>query len=814
MSQSRSRIAPTLHIVLILHGEQEGEQTRQTARTHLLHSLSDLLMRLGGAQNLQAVSILLEPGTIILEDVAALRPELVLALAANTVLQRFRVNPWYAQPEPLLAGGEALARDLMLARYDAERHGLALAHEVTLPQSAQFPAQLPQILAGFRIEAALLPPGSQGLGLPFRWQAPDSSSILVLSQEETGDAAVAIKKQREAQPDGPFLWRLSTSELLPSLDALEEELALPSQYSSLEAYVEAVRSSFPDELRPVLAGSLNAAHKADASYAAVRVPFKQEVARLRDRLLWLVEPLLALALSHSTLPFPENEHALLQQCWRWLLQNQTQAVATGAVSDDAQFDAVRRNHHVAEYADWILERALTALPGAALKGEKPTDAAEAYIVVWNGQGQRISQLVTLALDLPTGRYPAVLFAPNGDEVTFTWNRAHNEISFLALAPSIGYSTYTLALARQDHKDGKKTQTEHGKKINTATSSFNVERSTLDWKTQQYTIEDFLRYDDGGDAGDVMAYQQPKPDVIVPGSIVGNSLVDRYPWGERLDFHHRLRIAPRLQDGKSRARGVKALDIRTTAILYHEQPGVHLHIEFDNTAQDHRLRAYLRTGLAPKTLYVDDVYGLRKIPLKADAMPSTMLVPSTLALYDKERGFTLNSRVPIQVEPILEDAQVTLAITLLRAVGWVAHETGQKTDSAQAKANHALDFWVQMLPAEEQPDVLYENALAYRAPLLVKQYAQPLEYKQYSYLQVQHAQLVALKPAPRLPGLIARLLNPTDEEQQVIMTHGGLVRQAQILNFAEEPIAGCPVVSNRVLLTLKPHEVATVWLDVF
>ncbi|MCA9913858.1 MAG: hypothetical protein KC496_10940, partial [Anaerolineae bacterium] len=609
MSQSRSRIAPKLHVILHLQGEREGAQTIQTARTQLLHRLSDLLARLGATQNLHGVSILLGPGTILLEDVAALRPELVLAVAANVVIQRFRVNPWYAQPEPTLAGGESLVRDLALARLDTEAQRLALSHVVTLPQVVQFPAQLPQILAGFRLQAALLPPGSQSLGMPFRWESPDGSSVLVLSQEQEANPEEAIENQRGAQPDGPFLWMLSTIDDIPATEFLEEDLALPVQYSNLEAYVEAVRSSFPDELRPLLQGALNTRMAQDGAYAAVRVAFKQELTRLRDVLLHLAEPLLALALTHSKLPYPQNEQALLQQSWRWLLQNQTKAIFSGAVTDSAQADAEQRNRHIAEYADLLLEKALTVLPGKLIR-EHSSDSTETYLTVWNGLGQRVTQEVHIPIQLPAQRYPGALLAPNKDEVPFTWNSSTQTLSFLAIAPSVGYSTYTLKLTREQKTNILFNPPRPGHFISRENESLSLESGVLSWIVDQHTMANLLRYEDGGDAGDVWQYQKPKPDVLVPGSVVGKIEVESSPWVERLHFQHRLRIAPRLQDGKSRNRGVRVLDIQTTAALYHDHSGLHLHIEFENTAQDHRLRAYLRTGISPKALYTDDLYGLR------------------------------------------------------------------------------------------------------------------------------------------------------------------------------------------------------------
>ncbi len=813
MSQSRSRIAPKLHVILFLHGEREGAQTIQTARTQLLHRLSDLLARLGATQNLHGVSILLGPGTILLEDVADLRPELVLAVAANAVIQRFRVNPWYAQPEPTLAGGEALVRDLALARADTEAHRLSLSQVVTLPQVVQFPAQLPQILAGFRIPAVLLPPGSQSLGLPFRWEAPDGSSVLVLSQEQEADPADAVENQRHAQPDGPFLWMLSTIEDIPPTELLEEDLALPVQYSNLEAYVESVRSSFPDELRPLLQGALSTRLAQDGAYAAVRVSFKQELTRLKDMLLHLAEPLLALALSHSTLPYPENEQALLQQSWRWLLQNQTKAIVSGAVTDPAQADAEQRNRHIAEYADLLLNRALAVLPGSTIRSGTLPDSAETYLTIWNGLGQRVTQEVHLRVNLPDQRYPAALLAPNKDDVAFTWNSSTQTISFLAVVPSVGYSTYTLKLTRTQDIETLFNPPKPGHFISRDSESVSLEDGVLSWATDQYTMANLLRYEDGGDAGDVWQYEQPKPDVLVPGSVVGKIEVDHSPWVERLHFQHRLRITPKLQDGKSRNRGVRVLDIQTSASLYQDRHGLHLHIEFENTAQDHRLRAYLRTGITPTALYTDDLYGLRQIPIAPDKMPGAMLVPGVLALYGQNRGMALCSKMPFQVEPILEDGQVTLALTLLRAVGWVDQTAPLQSNSAQAPGKHALDFLLLPLPSQHHPATVLQAANAYRTPLHVVQYEQPLDYEQFSYLQVQEAMLVAVKPPQRMPGLVARLLNPTDEEKQVILLHAGLVRQAQILNLAEEPLAACPVVGNRVLLTMRPHQILTVWLEV-
>ena len=95
----------------------------------------------------------------------------------------------------MLAGGETYIRNLLIARADAKRYGVALNTVAFMPNTPQHTAQLPQILKGFGIDTAFLPSLRATIPIPFRWQAPDGSSILVINYQEQDTAQQAIDTQ-------------------------------------------------------------------------------------------------------------------------------------------------------------------------------------------------------------------------------------------------------------------------------------------------------------------------------------------------------------------------------------------------------------------------------------------------------------------------------------------------------------------------------------------------------------------------------------------------------------------------------------------
>ena len=113
-------------------------------------------------------------------------------------------------------------------------------------------------------------------------------------------------------------------------------------------------------------------------------------------------------------------------------------------------------------------------------------------------------------------------------------------------------------------------------------------------TETNTITDVLRFFDGGDAGDAFHFRAPTKDVITQANLLPDVEMETSPLYQRLIVHHRLRVTPALQPDRTRARGLKALDLITTATIYHhtDQSGIYFRTTFENSVEDHRLRAHL------------------------------------------------------------------------------------------------------------------------------------------------------------------------------------------------------------------------------
>lgn len=417
MNESPAR--PTLHVIAHIRWEREGYESFETRRARLMTTLTRLLNRMNADQ--QPLNYFLLGGqTVILEDIAAIRPDLLSRLVIYNAGGRLGVGPWYVLMDEMLVSGESLVRNLLLGQADARQHGLTLKPVAYVPDITGHTAQLPQILCGFGIEAAVLVHGAPIGPLPFRWDAPDGSAILVANfdrraseHSETDEGVQDVLAEQEViDPDGPFLW-MDEAPLHEntSVSALAEELGMALTPSTLVDYVTDLRGGFPDSLRPVLRGELRVQGMREHACLfpgtmSSRLYLKQANARLESRLTHLAEPLLALALANGAVEVADNLRALLTHSWRLLLKNQSRSTLGGCGSDPVHEETEIRYRQVEDTSAQVIAGSLNVLPGEPhVPGSHPHEQVT-HIVVWNPHSLPAQEVIELRLDLPPGQYPA------------------------------------------------------------------------------------------------------------------------------------------------------------------------------------------------------------------------------------------------------------------------------------------------------------------------------------------------------------------------------------------------------------------------
>ena len=90
-------------------------------------------------------------------------------------------------PDMFLVSGEALVRNLALGIRMATAFGGAMRVGY-MPDPFGHVAQMPQILAGFRLDGAILWRGFGGRKAEYWWEAPDGSRVLLLHLPQEGYA--------------------------------------------------------------------------------------------------------------------------------------------------------------------------------------------------------------------------------------------------------------------------------------------------------------------------------------------------------------------------------------------------------------------------------------------------------------------------------------------------------------------------------------------------------------------------------------------------------------------------------------------------
>ncbi len=832
-------VKTAIHAVAVLDRRVDSFQPHEVRRAALLDTLDDLNSRMKAGDGLPVRKLLLGGHTSLLEDVAAIRDDMLALLAIFNAGGRLGIGPWYTLVDDTLVSGESIIRNLLVARADSRRYGLTLLPVAYLLIGSSHAAQLPQILRGFKLDTALLA-ADAAPGHVVHWQSPGDFRVQVLAVPASAgwsrppitveQAALDIESQR-ARGEGPILWLVdvNASAHLPAdfADQLAARTGLEIITDDLAAYLTERRKALVSMEQPVHQGALGHSHNGQAS---ARLHLKQINARLQAELVHQVEPWLAIALTHGQPAHSRNLVALLDHAWRLLLRNQS-VEALGGGADDAVCRAAElRSQQIEDASREIAARALDSLPGTPQRSAIPLDSDTLHLVAWNGHNWPLQQVVEVALALPPDRHPARLLDPDGAEVLFAWdeNVESGRLVFCAQAPAVGYASYTLHLHAAPPPASCAVSRASGDSIrNVSDERLSVVDGALRWSGGGHDINDVLRFVDGGDAGDIFDYCAPQPDVIEQAKLAGEVEVESCPLYERLILRHRLRVAPELRPDGSRGRGVRLIELTTTATFYDHEPGLYLRTTFDNTAHDHRLRAHLRTGAPVSRVQVGAPFAVDSHPVNADTPPLTMQRFAAVPHADGRLMALLTRGLP-EVQPLPEDDQTTLALTLARAVGWLARPDRPGRQSQPAPALSVPDAQCQRPFTSEYalvsvPDTAAAlRAAAFDAPLRVHVYADAPAPARRSYLSVvsdratgadsdgEGAILTALKPPQQGKGWLARLWNPHPQPVEVWLTPHERPRAARVVSLAEEaerPLS--PDVNGLITLRLNPHEIVTV-----
>jgi len=561
---------------------------------------------------------------------------------------------------------------------------------------------------------------------------------------------------------------------------------------------------------------------------------------------WLqryAEPLSAMA----WLAGQRYDTGLLWKAWEYLVQNHPHDSICGCSIDQVHREMLPRFDQSRQIAQILSEQSAQHLNAAIDTGDLGTD--DRALIVHNPLARRRSGWAAVWIeraDVSQGTHQ--LLDAAGQDVPFqvrevdgvrpmTDRYRWTEIGFMADAvPGMGYRTYRLT-RRAEPLDAKQMyfnalQPVAVLKGSDARTDLRVGAGILENRYLRVEVDPdngTLRvtdrisgeayhglnaFEDGGDAGDEYNYSQPLNDMVLrsTGSARVHVSIAEAGYARaslRVDLDWALPDG--LSDDRlSRFSGYQSTRISTLVSLEAGSKQVEITTEWENRSRDHRLRALFPLGAEVSVAQAEGQFEVTERPVAVEDQGNgwpEIYVPTGpqqgwVSVENGPRGLMIANRGLPEYE-ILRDGSGTIALTVLRAVGWVSREdllsrvggAGPTipTEDAQSLGRTAASYAIIPHPG---------NWLASRAYLTAEEYLVPL-YGSVTdkhggvrprdggevELLGDHTLLVsACKKAEQLDALIMRAWNVARESTSATVRLAHRPETVQLVDLREQPLA--------------------------
>lgn len=582
---------------------------------------------------------------------------------------------------------------------------------------------------------------------------------------------------------------------------------------------------------------------------------------------WLeryAEPLSALAAAHGG----RYDAGLLWKAWELLVQNHPHDSICGCSIDQVHREMIPRFDQSIQIAQILAEKSVQHINARIDTGAHGTSPA---VVVHNSLPRRRMGWVSVWLprtEITPGTHR--LLDSDGAEVPFrirdvAGNRPtsdqyeFSELGFVAGVPGLGHSTYHL-VERQVPLDPKQVtfatvQPAARLKGSVAVTDLLVGDCTLENRYLRVRVDDVSGtlmvtdkrtgevyaglngFEDAGDAGDEYSYSQPLNDMVLLSERAARVHVSVAEAGYaratlRIDLHWSLPDGL-TDDRLSRSACYRETRLSTYVTLTAGSPIIEITTEWENVTRDHRLRVRFPLGAAVESSFAQGQFSVDERPVPIgdpgngwpETRVSTMPQQGWVSVGTGSRGLMVANRGLPEFE-VLQDGSGTIAVTLLRAAGWLSRDDlisrvggagpTVPTPDAECLGPNSASYAVIPHSGSWLDSRAFEQAEEYLVPLYgaaTDAHSGPLApVAGLIEVESEHALVMsACKRAESGDELILRFWNVSADHTEARVRVGRAIASARLVDLKETPLEDgeLPLGHEGFVLQVGPAAIVTV-----
>jgi alpha-mannosidase len=551
------------------------------------------------------------------------------------------------------------------------------------------------------------------------------------------------------------------------------------------------------------------------------------------------------------MPFPTaiaSISGLIDRAWRHLLENQPHDSICGCSVDGVHEEMRQRYEWVIEIGEELVRQALRTLgalgpdePAGTITVFNPTPHPAAAhvtaVVPWNDDRPVVAVVAPDGGTLPAHLVspPVAFVVPEGAPPGFDRQRA--EIGFVARdVPGYGYRTYRLQFGDSPKAVAQPSAAESGHAIENDMFAVRAESDgtlTVRDKRDGRALRGLNWFVDGGDRGDEYNYCAPERDSIVESPDRAPRVrIERSPGVSRLCIEMTYRLPSGLvADRSSRSDAVCDVPIASEITLTDGVPRVDVCTTIFNAAEDHRLRVHFPSGVRTTVSKGEQHFGVIERPIELPEWNPDTWMEQPMGTYpqkafvsvdDGKHGLTIANRGLPEYEVLDDEDGATIAVTLLRCVGWLSRDDMSsrkggagpqlRTPGAQLHGKHVFHYSIIPHAGDWESAEAHIAAVQHLRPMRARWNRRGLGQlrAEGALLHVSSTafQVSSIKRAEDGDGVIVRLYNTSSDAADAIVDLVPVRGPVSLVNLNEEHIADLPRVEGRVMITARTNEIVT------